>query len=255
MRQLAQKTNVHYQENERKPQLLEAPVFRYDDQPRRFLDATMWVWTDGGRPVAFEKIEAMDRGRPQWATLFTSVSEGLLTVQWDESREYRSTSPGVDFRPLPSAPDVPARSSAQRLAAREVVRGFSARILTDVGPDKTEEMRLLPAPIFEYTDPETKQFRGAIFGLTTGGTNPDVLILLEPRESGAKSVWNYSVTRMTTCGVTLRYGEATVWKAEFCLPPANTFPTWTVFYTRRQEIEDESAEGDPMPPRARTKDM
>ncbi|MGH7137596.1 MAG: hypothetical protein ACREHD_17760, partial [Pirellulales bacterium] len=59
MKALAESTQVRYQTGDRRPQLIGSPVFRYDDQPRRFLDATMWVWTDNGRPVAFQKVEAM----------------------------------------------------------------------------------------------------------------------------------------------------------------------------------------------------
>ncbi|HVX12868.1 MAG TPA: hypothetical protein VHC22_16920 [Pirellulales bacterium] len=253
MRQLAEATVVRYQNSDRLPDLVDSPVFRYDDQPRRFLDATMWVWTDRGRPVGFQKIEAMARGRPQWATLFTSVAEDLLTVQWDDSREFRSSSPGVVFQPLSDAPKVPATSTMRKLEARKLVRDFSARILTDIGPNTTEEMRLLPAPIFEYADPGTKDFQGAVFGLTTSGTNPDVLILLEPRTADGKLIWHYSVGRMTTCGVTLKYRETVVWEAEFCLPPAHEFPTWTVFYAPREELDDEGLGVDSKPSAAPAK--
>ncbi|HET6880602.1 MAG TPA: hypothetical protein VFI31_10630 [Pirellulales bacterium] len=235
MKEIAEGTDVRYQTGEHRPQLVASPVFRYDDQPRRFLDATMWVWTDAGRPVAFQKIEAMDRDRPQWATLFTSVTDEPLAVQWEQGREYRSTASGVDFQPLPDAPPVPAAKTARKLAARKLIRDFSARILTGIHPDVTEEMRLLPAPIFEYQDAESSSYQGGVFGLTTSGTNPDVLILLEPRLNEGALAWHFSVARMTTCGVTLKYVNAVVWKAEFCLPPATVFPTWTVFYTSRAE--------------------
>src|SRR5258708_34016413 len=46
MRALAEGTNVRFENGDRQPELVPRPVFRYDDQPRRFLDATMWVWTD-----------------------------------------------------------------------------------------------------------------------------------------------------------------------------------------------------------------
>src|SRR5581483_7830029 len=65
MRSLAKGTSVHYKKREGKIEFRDFPILRYDDQPRRFLDATMWVWTDSGRPVAFEKIEAIAQGPPQ----------------------------------------------------------------------------------------------------------------------------------------------------------------------------------------------
>src|SRR4051812_22881142 len=74
MKVLAESTTVKFKSGQRKPNLLATPVFRYDDQPLRFIDATMWVWTDRGRPVAFEKIEAMihrETGEAQWGYCFT----------------------------------------------------------------------------------------------------------------------------------------------------------------------------------------
>jgi hypothetical protein len=235
MRARAEATIVRFQQGERQPKLADAPVFRYDDQPRHFIDATMWVWTDQGRPVAFEKIEAMTRGSPEWGYCFTSVAENLLTVKWDDGREFRSTAPGVEYLPLPDAPPVPMQNAARKLAARRLVRDFSARILSDDSANNWEEMRLLPTPILEYRSSERDEYLGAVFGLTTNGTNPDVLILLEPRESDGKPVWHYGVGRMTIGGVTLKYADKTVWQVDFYPPRPTAFPTWTFFYTRRDE--------------------
>src|SRR5688572_24616661 len=47
--------------------LVPQPVFRYADQPRNIPDATLWVWTKDGRPVAFQKLEVDARpGFSQW---------------------------------------------------------------------------------------------------------------------------------------------------------------------------------------------
>src|SRR5262245_7104082 len=34
-----------------------APIMRYDDQPRRCIDATLWLWTVAERPVGICKVE------------------------------------------------------------------------------------------------------------------------------------------------------------------------------------------------------
>jgi hypothetical protein len=241
MRSLARATHVCYEEGDSQPQLVDSPVFRYDDQPRRFLDATMWVWTDAGRPVAFEKIEVMLQDRPRWGYCFTSVADCLLTAKWDERREFHSTEPGIEYLPLADAPAVPARTSARKLEARKLARDFSARILTDDRANTSEEMRLLPTPIFDYTDPDTKAFLGAVFGLTTSGTNPDVLLLLEPRDAENKLVWHYAAARMTIGGVTLKYRGNIVWQVDYCPPRPTDFPTWTFFTTLRDEATGREA--------------
>lgn len=237
MRSLARATSVNCQQADRQVKFFESPVFRYDDQPRHFIDATMWVWTSGGRPVAFEKVEAMAQGRPEWGYCLTSVAEDLLVVKWGDRREFRSTAPGAEFKPLVDAPAVSTRRSALKLDARKVVRDFSARIFPDGAANGSEEMRLLPRPVFEYIDSQTKEYLGAVFGLATNGTNPDVLILLEPRLADGKPTWHYAIGRMTIGGVTLSYRGRVVWQVDWHPPRPASFPTWTFFQTLRTDTD------------------
>ncbi|HXT57921.1 MAG TPA: hypothetical protein VN699_04770 [Pirellulales bacterium] len=242
MRSRAKQTQVRFEQGDRQPQFFDSPVFRYDDQPRHFRDATMWVWTEGGRPVAFQKIEAMEEDPPRWGYCFSSVFDGLLAVRWGDGREYRSTARGAEFHLIPGESAAAARNTARKLQARKLVRNFSARILTDDLANTTEEMRLLPTPIYEYSVPETKSFLGAVFGFATSGTNPDVLILLEPRDAaGGESVWHYAACRMTAGGVKLKYRDETVWEVEYCRPVPTAFPTWTFFNALRTSISGAEA--------------
>lgn len=243
MRELAKRTQVRIEPGDRRPQLVESPVFRYDDKLRAFLDATLWVWTDQGRPVAFEKIEAMDSQPASWQYCFTSVSAPLLSVAWDGGPRYRTTEPGVEFRPLPNGPAVAAVAAHRKRQAKELIREFSARILTDVAGNRSEAMRLLPRPIFEFSEPESKAFRGAVFGMTTNGTNPDLLILLEIDGEEKSLRWNYAAARMTTGGLKVQYRETPVWEADYVSPATTVFPTWTYFAIPRLETNENGASG------------
>jgi hypothetical protein len=236
MRALAVATNVRYQQGQRPLKLVESPVFRYDDQPRRFLDATMWVWTDKGRPVAFQKIEAMPHA---WQFCFTSLADDLLEVEWGGGHRYRSSEPGIEMRLLANAADVPVKSSRRALELRNLAREFSARIVVDRA-NNSEEMRLLSTPIFEYADPQSNLLFGAVFGFATNGTNPDLLLVLEARPQAEQSAsrWHYAAARMTTGGVTLKHRESTVAEFEYVDTLAG-FPKWTFFSTPRV------LEGDP----------
>ncbi|HEX5445347.1 MAG TPA: hypothetical protein VFW87_16095 [Pirellulales bacterium] len=220
---------------DRQAKLVGSPVFRYDDQPRHFIDATMWVWTDRGRPVAFEKIEAMRQNEPAWGYCFTSVAEGLIEAQLAGGRRFRATAPGVVFRPLADAPTASPRAAERKRQARKLVRDFAARILTDDRTNTTEAMRLLPTPIYEYSDPDSKLFQGAIFGFATSGTNPDLLILIEPRDDDGQTRWHYAIARMTCGGVTLKFRDQVIWEVDFLPPQPTDLSNWTFFYTLLEE--------------------
>jgi hypothetical protein len=247
MRSLAEETKVDFVEQDKgsRVELIKNPVFRYADQPRRFVDATLWAWTHKGRPVAFQKIEAMEFGEAAsasrfWQFCFASVSTDLVAAQWPGERRFKSTEPGVVFRSIAGAPAVAGGNAARKRQARELVRKFSARILTDPKNNFTQEMRLLTTALFDYDDPETKEYRGAVFGLSTNGTNPDVLLVLEVGGEKGKPAWHFAPARMTTGGVTLRFGETKVWECESADAAEVALKTWTFFVTPRGRLRDEA---------------
>jgi hypothetical protein len=242
MRTLAAEAKLTLKDASREPKLVKEPVFRYDDQPRRFIDATMWVWTDGGRPVAFEKIEAMIHrvtGEAQWGYCFTSVSEDQVAILWNEIRDYNSTQAGIEFKPLEGAPQVSDKESQRKRQARDLAKGFAARVVIDPKNNVTQEMRLLTTPIFEYSDEKTKEYAGSVFALSTNGTNPDLLVLLEPRETGGKTVWHIAPARMTSGGVSLSFRDKKVWDCPFVAPREAPFATWTFFQIPRKALSEE----------------
>jgi hypothetical protein len=241
MRSLAEQTKVQFANRKEQPQLAKNPVFRYDDQPRWFIDATMWVWTDAGRPVAFEKIEAkyhVETGVPQWGYCFTSVAEHLLTAEWARAPAYRSKEAGVSFRPIPEAPAVAERDLQRKQQMRQMIRQFSATMLMNPRTGETQEMRLLSTPIYEYTHDDAK-LRGAVFGFATNGTNPDLLVLIEVRGEEGKKGWHFAPARMTSGGVTLKRKEEKLWQVDWVHGSKAPFPTWTFFETPRAPVAGE----------------
>lgn len=248
MQSLAEATEVQLPESDALAQLVSKPVFRYDDQPRKFIDATMWIWTDGERPVACQKVEArlhQSTLQPQWGYCFTSLTAEKLAVRWSADRQWESQEAGVAFEPLPSAPRPDARDRQRKLQARELARQFSGRVLIDPRTKSSAEMRLLPRPIYEYADPQSEVLRGAVFGFETNGTNPDLLVLLEVRGNAGAEAWHFAPARMTTGGITLDHSEKTVWTAPFVSPHDGPFATWLFFSTERESPGDENSEAGP----------
>lgn len=244
MRSLAEETKIQFEGSDCRPELVKSPIFRYDDQPRRFLDATIWAWTNQGYPVAFQKIEArlhQSTGEPQWGYCFTSLTEDMLNVEWSSDRRFRSTKPGIKWEIVPGAPMPATRSAERKRQARGMARGFSGRILINPKTSSSAEMRLLPTPMFEYDEPETNLLRGAVFGWETNGTNPDVLVLLEVRSHESTPQWHFAPARMTTGGITLNYQEKKVWEAQFVQPASGPYPTWTFFATPRTPVPEEES--------------
>jgi hypothetical protein len=233
MQMLAAQTEVRFlDETLDSPEFVQTPVFRYSDAQRGFLDATMWVWTSGGRPVAFHKVEAMvvlETQASLWGRCIASVSSERLSVEWRDGRHFETDQAGMSFVKLPGSPDPGQTTATRRLQARRLARGFSGRIF-DPGTDTSEEMRLLPAPIYEYRLAGSDLFRGAVFGVAAHGTNPDILVSLEVSDGAEESPhWHYAVARMTNGSVTLQRDGQTVWECEQVDSMTGVFDTWMFF--------------------------
>ena len=192
--------------------------------------------------MAFEKVEAMihrDTGEAQWGYCFTSVTEDQVAIRWNETHNYHSKEVGINFQPLEGAPEVFEKESQRKRQARDLAKGFAARVVIDPKNNTTQEMRLLTTPIYEYADEKTKEYAGSVFALSTNGTNPDLLVLLEPREVGRKTKWNIAPARMTSGGVTLSFRDKKVWDCPFVSPREGPFATWTFFQIPRKALSEE----------------
>jgi hypothetical protein len=70
-----------------------------------------------------------------------------------------------------------------------------------------------------------------IFGLTTNGTNPDMLILIELRgEREATPKWHYGIAKVTYAEVHIRLDDTEIYSSPVAAPKE----TWTYFQTDRR---------------------
>lgn len=216
------------------------PIFRYSDQPRGFLDATLWAWeTAGGsgRPVAIAKVElAIDETKtPFWQFCIASLADEPITADFAKVRRLNAAKPGFDLRPVPKAPQPADKPASRARQMKEIVTRFAATIdAKHLDKDELvkQEMRLLPSPIHRYADELNSLQDGMIFGLTTNGTNPDMLLVIELRGTElAASVWKYGVVKMTDADVHVRLDSKEVWVSLLTEPRE----TWEVFEEIRRK--------------------
>jgi len=238
MRRRAEATKVYTLDAGAKTALkpLSGPLFRYSDQPRLILDATVWGWATRGRPLAMEKIEFYRRpkGQRQWFYCMTSLSEGLVEAEWPDGQRWSAKQPGLELRSLPDGPKAAGREFARLLQLKQVARRFSPTI-SDPPAGWQEEMRLLPRHVCRYSDPDSGVLDGAIFAFATNGTNPDLLLVIELHgRDVSDSVWKYGLARMTAGQVSVRLDHKEVWSVPYVSPRGPRFPskfdTWLFFF-------------------------
>jgi hypothetical protein len=212
--------------------LKQDPVFRYADLPRGFDDASLWCWGGSGRPVALAKVEAarsVGSDVRYWQFCVASLTDHPMEVTYAGTGRLATRKPGFELRPIDKGP-VPDEKRAGRLRQmKELFARFSATVLVDGNESLRQEMRRLSTPIYRYDDERAGLKDGVIFGLTTNGTNPDILIVIELRRAQSDFVWKYGIVKMTYSDVRLRLDDSEVWSSPISAPK----DTWTYFQSPR----------------------
>lgn len=213
-------------------------LFRYGDEPRDIVDATLWGYGGPGRPVAFQKIEFYrDRGTARWFYCMTSLSESLIESKWRDGQSWSSKQPGITMQTLPLGPKPAEKERARLTQMKQIARRFEALLFdepTDNPVKKPVPMRPLARPIYRYADLAHGIKDGVIFGFAASGTNPDALLAIELHQAGSSQVWKFDLARMTIFQVIVKLDEKQVWRVPF-VPWEGTdrpskFDTWLFFH-------------------------
>ena len=197
------------------------PVFRYDDQPRRIEDATLWIYGRGGRPSAALKVEIYpDMGIEGLVSLSTEP----ISADWSDLH-WVSTAPGIELRPVADAP-APAGTPRERLTQLKAIAArFSGFELEP--PNGRLQMRMLPKPILRYDDAPAGLLDEAIFSLAYG-VNPEVLVVIEARKAAgtAAPTWQYGFGRLGGTDVSVSLDGREVWKQGAVAPVPQSRATY-----------------------------
>jgi hypothetical protein len=196
-------------------ELRKEPVFEWTNPDRgRHQQGVVFLWLRDGRPVAlgsiwsepdpklpgrrvFHELHALDRDK-----LLVSRPSGALN-EWKPQA-------GLERKELPDAP-VPASTPATRLLQmRRLAQQVTGHEI-DV-ERRRWELRLLPTPLYRYLSAKSGVIDGALFTLvSTAGTDPEVLVLLEARKEGDKSFWEYACGRFSDRELHVQLKDKELW--------------------------------------------
>jgi hypothetical protein len=197
-------------------QLQAEPAFRMGKQSADagVEEGAIFFWTnDAGRPEAAAQVFLVrNAGAPNglWIHEFISLSPGAFRGDRGGSPSWSPREPGVEFRPVPSAPK-PGVNAVQRSAQmRALAREFHA---SDYFHDKQWlELRLLPTPVarFGKADAGSAVEDGGLFAFVTG-TDPEAFLFLEVRKGKDGPEWQYAFAPMTRYELKGTHAGKAVW--------------------------------------------
>lgn len=195
-----------------KAKLVEKPIYVWTNPTRSDgQHGAVFVWTHRGRPVVIGSIFSHpETGRRMVCNEFHSLaSDGLWPERGPDEQRWDPKG-GVTFQPLPgdSRPDAsPARRLIQM---RSLARDFTAHSIDY--QDERWELRLLGQPLYRYEKPEGSVIDGALFAfVTSAGTDPEVVVALECRQSGDALAWHYRAIRFSDSNLFVQHKGKEVW--------------------------------------------
>ena len=179
-------------------ELKKEPVFEWANPARSSQQGAVFVWLRDGRPAALACIFSHPHeklpGRQVMHELHALDAEKLL-VKRAEFNQWKPEA-GLARKELPDSPAPATTAGGRLLQMRRLAQEFSG---FSVDRDaKRWELRLLPTPLFRYPAAKTGVVDGALFALmSSAGTDPEVLLLLEAKEIDGKMHWDYACGRFS----------------------------------------------------------
>jgi hypothetical protein len=205
----------------RELELKKEPIFEWLNPARNTQQGTIFLWLRDGRPAALACIFSAPHqklpGRRINHELHALDSEKLL-VKHDGYNQWKPQA-GLARAELPDAGTPVETRGGRLLQMRRLIREFTGYSVDRDG--KRWELRLLPTPLYRYPTAKSGVVDGALFALmSSAGTDPEVLLLIEAKEVEGKLHWEYACGRFSDWELHVQRKE----KEVFASIPSETNP-------------------------------
>lgn len=194
--------------------LVPNPVLNFSDVPRGHHYGMLWVWGDEGRPAAIIETYTRDfeNNISAWpGNVMHSLSPQPLRGEADFAWTWSPRDSGITFVTLQDAPAPSATPAARLIQMRALSKRFAAR---ETWQGDTSELRLLPTPVWRYRAEADGLVDGALFALSHGGTNPELVLLLEAVTAKTGPEWRVGCARMGHAEIHVTFDDREIWAAK-----------------------------------------
>lgn len=203
--------------------LKKEPIFEWLNPARdKGQQGNIFLWLRDGRPAALACIFSHPHdklpGRKIVHELHALDSEKLL-VKRDGLNQWKPES-GLARKELAGAAAPATTAGTRLLQMRRLAQEFTGY---SVDRDRKRwELRLLPTPLYRYPTAKKGVVDGALFAyMSSAGTDPEMLLLIEAREKDGKLNWEYACGRFSDWELHMLRKEKEVWSS--VIDDENTF--------------------------------
>jgi len=201
-------------ERKTKAQFRSKPIYVWTNPTRSHgQHGAVFIWTHLGRPVVVAStFSHPEMGRRMVCHEFHSLSLDMLVPDHGDAPERWDPKAPVPLYPLPGAPEPDASPARRLIQMRSLTRDFTSHSI-DYQKERWE-LRLLPQPLYRYEKPEGVVIDGALFAfVTSAGTDPEVMLVLEARKDGERPAWHYRAIRFSDSNLYVQHRGKEVWSS------------------------------------------
>jgi hypothetical protein len=178
----------------------------------RLQHGAVYLWTRQGRAEAIGTVFSSTAGNaaPYLYHEFHSLAVEPVKAVRDGTSHWNTQQAGIEPKPVTNA-QAPGGSRTLRMTQmRQIARRFSGYSINC--DEKRWELTLLPQPLHRNDDGHKDVMDGALFTLvSTAGTDPEVLLVIEARKADNDWQWRYSVCRFTDLKTWVKLDDTEVW--------------------------------------------
>ena len=174
---------------------------------------SIFLWVEpSGQPAAICDVFLFAVGtggyslNNEWHSLYASP----LRVESSYGVLLNATRPGLEWKPIPNAPAPADTPPGRDRQARRLAERFSADLV-----DRKKErfpLRLLTTPLYRHDTIDSPLSRGGALFAFCQQTDPELLLLIEARKSGAEYRWEYAVAGFSDMDLYLRLDGRELWR-------------------------------------------
>jgi hypothetical protein len=196
-------------------ELKKEPVFDWLNPARDGgQQGSIFLWLRDGRPAALACIFSHPHDRLPGRKILHelhALDPEKLVVKRDADNQWKPQA-GLARSELPDSGTPAATATARLLQMRRLAQEFGGY---EVDRERKRwELRLLPTPLYRYPPAKTGVVDGALFALmSSAGTDPEVLLLLEAKEVEGKLRWEYACGRFSDWELRVERKDKEVWSS------------------------------------------
>jgi hypothetical protein len=189
------------------------PVLHRTQEVQGSSKGSVFIWVEpSGRPAAICDVFLFEEG-PEHYRLNNerhSLSASSLRAESSIGPLFNATGPGLEWKAMPDSQAPGDKPPVRDRQARRLAERFSADLI-----DRKRErfrLRLLTTPLYRHdTIDSPVSLGGALFAFCQQ-TDPELLLLIEARKSGAEYRWDYAVAGFSDMDLYLHLDGREVWR-------------------------------------------